>query len=316
VSNANEPASHRQTGYTSALQMDSPEVLPVPGVCSTFEQAKSDLAEYGLCLFYGAMTNTHLEELRNALVAQAEAERKLGELAPLGAFDPHQLMWNMVNKGSIFTDLIESNSVEELGSFLLGKDFLISSITAGVFHLPTTEPQLLHRDQGQVPATVDFPAAANVFWLLDDFTPERGSTWVIPGSHRWPSEHLVKAPSRKLATQVSAPAGTLFVFDGRIWHGAGANTVGHPRRHIANFLCLPWMRQQENWGVTCRQAVLDNASSLLRRRLGMCTYGALGMMNGTQTESSSGRTPGKHDIEIPKYIIGEGGELFPVQRVP
>ncbi len=309
-----KPAAHRQTRYQAEPRLDPPEILAVPELTEDLDTARQDLSKYGLCLFAGALSAAEVEALRTALTKQAEAERNLGDLAPPGSQAPQQLLSNMVNKGQIFLDLVLRNEVDELCGFLLGKDFLISSITGGIFHGPTDEPQQLHRDQGQVPATADFPAACNAFWLLDDFEPARGSTWVVPGSHRWPPEYQIEPPPREAATQITAPAGTLFVFDGRIWHGYGANTEGHPRRHIANFLCLPWMRQQENWGVTCLQEVLDTDNDKLRRRLGLRTYGTLGMMSGTRTEKE-GRTLGNYDVEIPTHVIGEGGALHPITRV-
>jgi ectoine hydroxylase-related dioxygenase (phytanoyl-CoA dioxygenase family) len=308
-----KPAAHRQTRYRASPRLDPPEVLALPQPAANIDQAKQDLSEYGLCFLADALTSNELDRLRTALDQQADAERALGELAPVGAMDNQQLLSNMVNKGTLFTDLVERDEVDELAGFLLGKDFLISSITAGVFHGPTDEPQVLHRDQGQVPATADFPALCNMFWLLDDFRPEYGSTWVVPGSHRWPPEYQIDPPPRDLACQITAPAGTLFAFDARIWHGYGANTTGASRRHVSNFLCLPWIRQQENWGVTCLQSTLDNASPKLRRRLGMRTYGTLGGMNGTATKAQR-RSLGNYDVEIPEYIIGEGGSLHPVQR--
>ncbi len=309
-----KPASHRQTRYRAAPLLDPPEVLPIPALTADLQQAMDDLSTYGLCLFEGALKPGEIDHLRDCVGEQATAERGLGEQAPPGAMATQQLLSNLVNKGQHYLDLVVREEVDELAGFLLGKDFLISSITAGIFHGPTSEAQQLHRDQGQVPATADFPAACNMFWLLDDFTPERGSTWVIPGSHRWPAEYQIEAPARSFASQITAPAGTLFGFDGRIWHGYGANSEGHQRRHVAIFLCLPWMRQQENWGVTCLAEVLASASPKLKRRLGLRTYGTLGMMSGTSTGTSR-RTLGNYDVEIPEFIIGENAALHPVQRV-
>lgn len=309
-----KPAAHRQTRYRPAPPLDPPEALPVPEPTREISQAIEDLATFGLCLLEGALGDDEIENLREALVRQAAAERALGDLAPPGARGPQQLLSNLVNKGQCFLDLVLREEVDELAGFLLGKNFLISSITGGIFHGPTSEPQVLHRDQGQVPATADFPAACNMFWLLDDFKPERGSTWVVPGSHRWPPEYQIEPPPRSVATQITAPAGTLFGFDGRIWHGFGANQEGHPRRHVANFLCLPWMRQQENWGVTCLQEVIDTASPKLRQRLGLRTYGTLGMMSGAGGEQQRASL-GNYDVAIPKYIIGENGALHAMRRV-
>ncbi len=309
-----KPAAHRQTHYRPSPLIDPPEALEVPAPTDDLQQAQDDLSAYGLCLYEGALCAGQIAFYREKVTQQAAAERALGDQAPVGAHAPQQLLSNLVNKGQHFLELALRDEVDSLAGFLLGRNFLISSITAGMFHGPTAEPQPLHRDQGQVPATVDFPAACNMFWLLDDFEPTRGSTWVVPGSHRWPAEYQVEPPPRELATQISAPAGTLFGFDGRIWHGYGANETGHPRRHIANFFCLPWMRQQENWGVTCLQEVLDTTDEKLRRRLGLRTYGTLGMMSGV-TASTERRSLGNYDVEIPTHVIGENGTLHPMRRV-
>ncbi|MEM7099056.1 MAG: phytanoyl-CoA dioxygenase family protein [Pseudomonadota bacterium] len=307
-------AAHRQTKYVAAQTMSEPIVLPIPKLTNNLAQAQADLTESGMCLLEGALDSAQLETLRGRIDSQAQAERKLGDRGPQGAGATKQILSNLVNKGQYFLDLVERTETDELAGYMLGKHFLLSSLTAGVFHGPVLEPQPLHRDQGQVPATADFPAACNLFWMLDDFTPERGSTCVVPGSHRWPAEHLVTPPARAVQQQIEAPAGTIFAWDGRLWHGTGVNAEGHPRRHVAIFCCLPWMRQQENWGVTCLQEVLDTASPKLRARLGLRTYGTLGMMSGTRTGSD---TPslGNYDVDVPEYIVGENGALHPMRRV-
>ncbi len=309
-----ETAAHRQTRYRAAPRMAEPDPLPLPPITTDVSEARDHLTEYGMCLLGDALSADEVDVLRDKVTAQATAERNLGVLAPPGADSDKQIISNMVNKGQCYLDLVERELTDQLAGYMLGPNFLISSVTAGIFHGPTSEPQPLHRDQGQVPATADFPAACNLFWLLDDFAPERGSTCVVPGSHRWQPEDLINPPPREYAVQIEAPAGTLFAWDGRLWHGTGVNREGHPRRHIANFYCLPWMRQQENWGVTCLQEVLDEASPKLRKRLGLRTYGTLGMMSGSATEKDA-VSLGNYDVEVPEYIIGEGGELHPMRRV-
>ena len=309
-----EAAAHRQTRYVAAPRLPSPETLPIPPLTRDYGQAKADLTEYGMCLFADALSTDELETLRGAIDRQADAESRLGDLAPPGARGSNkQGLSNLVNKGRVFLDIIERTETDELAGYLLGKHFLLSSLTGGVFHGATTEPQPLHRDQGQVPATADFPAACNLFYLLDDFHPDNGGTCIVPGSHRWAPEHQINPPAREQELQIEAPAGTIFCWDGRLWHGTGVNKTGEPRRHITTYCCLPWMRQQENWGVTCLQEVLDEASPKLRARLGLRTYGTLGMMSGTHT-GGEGTTLGNYDVEIPEYVIGENAELHRVRR--
>ena len=305
-------AAHRQTGYVSAPLLERAEPLALPASTSEIEKAKSDLSEYGMCLLTGVLNSREVQALRSKLIRQARAEQDLGHLAPLSATDEKQVVSNMVNKGNEFLSLVERTETDELAGYMLGKNFLLSSLTGHIFNQPTSEPQQIHRDQGQVPATVDFPAACNLFWLLDDFAPDRGSTYVVPGSHRWSPEHLINPPPREQAVQIEAPAGSIFAWDGRLWHSTGVNREGHPRCNIAGFYCLPWMRQQENWGVTCLQEVLDEASPKLKARLGLRTYGTLGMTSGSSVEGE--RSLGNYDVIFPDYIIGENAQLHPLRR--
>lgn len=310
----NATAAHRQTRYVAAPPLPEPEPLPIPRPTADVAQAQADLTEYGVCILTDVLTNAETTRLKERLERQAAAERALGALSPVDAGDARQQLSNLVNKGRPFLELVERSEADALAGYLLGKHFLLSSLTASIHHAPTTEPQPLHRDQGQVPATADFPASCNLFWLLDDFTPARGSTHFVPGSHRWPPAHLIKPPSRALTTQIEAPAGSVYAWDGRVWHGAGVNVEGHPRRHVTTFFCLPWTRQQENWGVTCLQEVLDEASPKLKARLGLRTYGTLGMTTGTRTAGER-VSLGNYDVQFPEYIIGEDAALHPLQRV-
>ena len=308
------PAEHRQTGYTPSPILDPPVALGLPPPAHDMAEAKQHLSEYGLCFVHDVLAEDEIDALRTALDRQAAAERALGELAPPGALGRKQSISNMVNKGRVFLDLVERPETDELAGFMLGRNFLVSSMTGGMFHGTTTAPQALHRDQGYVPAMAAFPAACNLFWLLDDFTSASGSTHVVPGSHRWRPEYQIKAPPREMSVQVEAPAGSVFAWEGRIWHGLGVNTNGEPRRSITTYFCLPWMRQQENWGVSCLQEVLDEASPKLRARLGLHTYGTLGGVNGTRTDAESGGF-GNAAVVFPDYVIGEGGKLHRLRRV-
>ena len=310
----NLTAAHRQTRYVAASTLPDAEPLPMPVPTADVAQAQADLTEHGLCILTDVLTNAEVTALRERLDRQAEAERGLGALAPVNAGDARQQLSNLVNKGRVFLELVERGEADALAGYMLGKHFLLSSLTASIHHAPTREPQPLHRDQGQVPATADFPASCNLFWLLDDFTPARGSTYFVPGSHRWAPEHLIKPPPRAKATQIEAPAGSVYAWDGRVWHSAGVNVEGHPRRHVTSFFCLPWTRQQENWGITCLQEVLDEASPKLKARLGLRTYGTLGMTTGTRTPGER-VSLGNYDVQFPDYVIGEDGALHPLKRV-
>ena len=67
----------------------------------------------------------------------------------------------------------------------------------------------------------------NLLVMLDDFRADNGATWLLSGSH----QHA-QAPEQFAteAQQICAPAGSLLLFDARLWHAAGHNHSPWPRR--------------------------------------------------------------------------------------
>ena len=62
---------------------------------------------------------------------------------------------------------------------------------------------------------------------------------------------------------VTGPAGTVMVFDGRLWHQTGANVTAGERRHgILAYYCRPFVRTQENWFLSIDPAVLERRPEL------------------------------------------------------
>jgi ectoine hydroxylase-related dioxygenase (phytanoyl-CoA dioxygenase family) len=302
-----------QSGYVAPEPLTKPDVLPLPAGTTNMTTARESLRELGCCIVTDVLSPAEIQDLKTKMDAQYEAEQRLGELCPDRGSSNKIVIPNLVNKGEHYLDLITREETEALASFMLGKNWLLSSLTAHMFTGTTPGEELVHRDQGQVPASVEFPALLNLFYLLDDFTPERGSTVVFPGSHRWPLEHRVHPPKPSLGHQVTIPAGSLFAFEGRLWHATGANHSGHRRRALSVFCSAPWLRQQENALASTARHVLESSSSQLQARLGLKTYGTLGNVNGTRVTNQRVAF-GSVDVGLPDYLIGENAELIPMGR--
>ena len=78
-------------------------------------------------------------------------------------------------------------------------------------------------------------------WMLDDFTEENGATRVVPGSHLWDGQ----PEQRKVypgEVQATGTAGTVVVFDSRLFHAGGANRSAAPRRGLTVFFCRSWAK--------------------------------------------------------------------------
>ncbi|NWG45677.1 MAG: phytanoyl-CoA dioxygenase family protein [Alphaproteobacteria bacterium] len=254
------------------------------------ETAKRDLTDCGYAIVLDALAPDRLAALRQRIEEQAAAEREAG-IASLFGGDytgmpgpgmqldgaPNQRLAHLVNKGSLFREHLRHPLIRELVPFLLGDNFMLTSICSLIMGKGGS-PQMLHSDQGYVPFPTPVPVACNIIWMMCDFTEENGATRLVPGSHRWPPPPLsfVKddrgetrlGPDPAETVRAIAPAGSALVFDARLWHGGGANRTDTPRPGLNTAFCLPFIRQQDNMPVSLRQEVYEDLTEEEKRLFG------------------------------------------------
>ena len=100
-----------------------------------------------------------------------------------------------------------------------------------------------HRDLPYQHFVSSRPLAVSALFCIDPFTIDTGATTVIPGSHRmeqFPSD----AVAAELDTPVSADPGSFIVFDSMVFHRAGENRSGRPRRAVNQVFSTPIIAQQ------------------------------------------------------------------------
>jgi ectoine hydroxylase-related dioxygenase (phytanoyl-CoA dioxygenase family) len=279
--------------YSQETPLMSDTSLLLPPIRTRLEEAKNDLDEYGLTRFTSAASPEMLARTRERLVAQAAGEvaeglahRDPGSTAYPTEGAANQRVWNLLNKGEVFRDVTVNPIALELIQHLLGQDILLFSITANIARRGG-EAQSLHGDQLFAPADIAFPLLANCLWMLDDFTADNGATRVVPKSHRagrWPSAeaHIETAPA-------TGPAGTMMVWDGRLWHGTGVNRTDSARHGLLVAFCRPFIRSQENHTVSIAPDVLAQCSPQLLTLLGFSPWRALGMIDGGLAQMRHGR---------------------------
>jgi len=120
----------------------------------------------------------------------------------------------------------------------------------------------------------DYTAAFGPFltvaftWVLDDFDARNGATRYVPRSHLrtdnpWDYDQRAPFVGERLLT---APAGSLFVYNAHLWHGGTENVSGARRRMIN----LHWTRRDRRAGVETNRAPLSPAT--LRRLSSSALY--------------------------------------------
>jgi ectoine hydroxylase-related dioxygenase (phytanoyl-CoA dioxygenase family) len=142
---------------------------------------------------------------------------------------------DLVNKDPMFEVCFTDPRVLACVAHVLS-DFKLSSLNSRAA-LPGRGLQALHTEGG--PVGLGPYQVCNSVWLLDDFTPDNGATRVVPGSHRLTvsvrdAMDDTSAPHPD-EVKLTAPAGTVVVFNSHLWHGGTLNRAGRPRRALHSY---------------------------------------------------------------------------------
>ena len=242
-----------------------------PTPTPSFDAALADLREHGCAVLTGALSSGENDEVRRRLLAAAERSDANGVPTRGYGFDPdgnNRRVFLLFNLGPIFVDLILRPIATAFVDAALGEDgWIISNFSANITG-PGSGAMGLHADQGYaVPPWPPAPLALNVGWVLDDYTPEVGATRYVPGSHvlgHGPE------PDRTYDTvSIDAPAGSLLVMDGRLWHQTGVNTTADRHRAaLFGYYVRSWIRPQVNWNRALDPAVVAAVGDEFLRKLG------------------------------------------------
>jgi ectoine hydroxylase-related dioxygenase (phytanoyl-CoA dioxygenase family) len=264
-----------------------------------------DLANFGYCLIERALDPATLAAVQDRLFRQAAAERKLHNRKNPANTDPvSQWVGMLLNKGEIFLELVREPLAMSLMEHMLGADYLISCVDAQIQHpgsgtmplhidqwwmpqpqrpgLPAARPADARRNTGSSidPSAAAHPiapiAAANVMWMITDFTEENGATRIVPGSHLSGSQPDPSVPHKVPSVAALGPAGTAFAFDARLWHGAAPNRTGLARYGITTVACGPQFRPLENYTRGLRPEVMARCPPEILRRLGFAAWSSYG----------------------------------------
>ena len=274
------------------MASDSSETsVDLPEPTTDMMRARRDLELHGYCLVADALTPAELSAVRSRLVDVAAREAASGE-ATLDSGGANQRVWQLLNRGSEFRKLAEHPIAMEFMRTLLGghvptqadddglPNFLLSNLGSNIAG-PGGTPQFVHADQLFVPLPwPPFPMTASVMWMLDDFTEANGATRIVPGTHTTGINPTPDAATRTVPAE--GAAGTALVFDGRVWHGTGANTTKDRRHGILAYYTVPWLRQQENSPVSVSNEVVAEMTPTLRRLIGFDSYVYYGMIDGVR----------------------------------
>lgn len=111
---------------------------------------------------------------------------------------------------------------------------------------PGSPAQALHQDQYAwdfYEWPNDYEVQCNTLWAMTDYTEENGATRIVPnsqyagGKQRYAQEESIAAIMKR---------GSVLLYTGKIYHGAGANKTKQVRQAINITYAVGWVRQEEN----------------------------------------------------------------------
>ena len=213
------------------------------------DRVRQDLDRCGMGILRDVLTPQKTADVRKRLFDSIASSEEDDVPTDGSAFDPDERnirVWHLLNLDPVFAELTRHPTALEFVERLLGPDFLLSNCSANITR-PGNQRMELHADQGYVvPPWPAQPLACAICWVLDDMTEENGGTRYIPGSH---SNTHGPAPQQVCDTVgVEAPAGSIMVTDGRLWHQTGANTSRDSMRAVLlPYYAQRWIRPQVNW---------------------------------------------------------------------
>jgi ectoine hydroxylase-related dioxygenase (phytanoyl-CoA dioxygenase family) len=140
---------------------------------------------------------------------------------------------DFVNRDAVFDELYVYEPLLAAARAVIGRPFRLSTMHARTLrpHMPA---QGLHVDFARraTDRAIERWPMVGFIYMIDEFRPENGATRFLPGSHTWPDTPARIDADDAALVAACAPAGSVIVFNGSVWHGHGANRTDRPRRSI------------------------------------------------------------------------------------
>ena len=205
----------------------------------------------GFYVVENVIPEDEVDAVRQAIVAaqarkHAESEAALAATRAKGhrvGAEGVASLRQVINETQIFAPYMASRKMMDVVDALFGPYARISC-TDCVINYPGNERGYWHADwpynatnASHVPAP--YPDALlhlSSIWMLTAFNEKNGGTFLVPGSHRWldnPAaggmDDVDQDAPYPSEMQVKGAAGSVLIYDSRLWHAVASNQSDQPR---------------------------------------------------------------------------------------
>jgi len=221
------------------------------------------LNDDGYVVIEGVVHSQELDEIRSAI-------RPLMARTPTGrnAFEGRRTrrVYSLLAKTRTTDRLASGEFLQAIARELLGHHQLSAHVAVEVG--PGAVAQQLHTDDQiyPVPRPHD-ELVLTALWAIDAFREGCGTTVLIPESHHW-SDRGPTSSDRKGAIEVCAPAGSLLLYRGSLWHGVGPNRSTDAAAFIYSEYIASWLRPLESHLLSIPRSTARQLPERLRELIG------------------------------------------------
>lgn len=188
------------------------------------------------------------------------------------ATDSNEHSLHVLPKHPVFAQAVLNDKLMAIAEFSVGAGFLLSNMVTSIKR--KGDPDLgLHCDQTWMPAP--FPEhnlMLTACWALDDYTAESGATTVVPGSaalRRYPTHEEINTTSSE---PILCKAGSIALWDGRVWHGNGPRTIDGVRRVLHITYNRMYTRQMETYPRSVEDRLIEEYGEPMAQLMGRYDY--------------------------------------------
>ena len=212
-----------------------------------FSKNIEEIKRNGFTIYPNAIEPNDLAIIRKKIKNIYEIQvDEIGGEENLDIIHDQGFVMSLLSYDNFFVDFAVGNKCLKFADYFLGSYYQLFCQNGVINQSNRSSDQIInmwHRDLNYLHFTTSKPFGINIFFCIDDFTPENGATYMLPGSHRFEEFPGIEfAEQHKV--QLEAKAGSALVFDAMIFHRAGRNTSDKSRVTMTNIYTYPFMKQQ------------------------------------------------------------------------
>ena len=227
----------------------------------------TEMDERGFAVVPDIVGPDEVSDLRRAVDDALETDRRRYEGRP-GKEDFIAL--DLAHYGGPFLKLLDNEILDVLFGQVLGSKWILYSYTSTVMRPGSDQyTALIHTDMAR--QSGNYPLGVLLTLALDDFTPENGATWYLPGSHLTHRDRPDEEEFYANSVRVTRRAGDGVFFNPRVWHAGGANTTNQVRSGLTIYGVRSFMKQRFDFPRMIDPAHLEGQSERVLRILGFDT---------------------------------------------